>query len=122
MIATLKATWDLVLYVANTEGVLPVVTSVAFSMAITQRLKRFMPFWWSDRQREIGTQCLAFWSAFIPCYWLWDTNYGLLWGITAGIASPVLWAGIVRTIGWKWPHLRVRFSGDSKDDTDEAGV
>lgn len=101
----------------------PLLTAVAFSMAITQRAKRFWPATWTTLQRDIGSQCVAFWTALLPCWQLWDNAYSLYWGAVAGISSPVLWKYVVVPVAGYWsPLRRLKLSGDPTNDTDKAGA
>lgn len=106
--------WHFLMEVLSTAplGFWTVLLSFFGSALLTQRAKFWLPIEWTERARALLTQSIAFWSALVITWLLWPTTIGLIAGGCVGIASPTMYAILVRVIGLKWPDLRDLLSQD----------
>ena len=117
MIEFLTSAWAFVLSVINGAplGFWTLLLAFLVSALVTQRIKFWLPPEWSQRRRTAVTQGIAFWTALAVTWELWPEPIGLLAGVCVGIASPVLWAILVRLIGIRWPAIRDLLSQDTRE-------
>ena len=104
--------------------VIGVAGGLAFSWALTQRVKFMLPDTWSDKKLTSITRAVATLSAFAFCYGLWEAIDGmradpktekplaLIVSIGIAIASPIIYTIVMRIVvhffPWIDAHVSVR--------------
>ncbi len=114
----MKDTWDFLVHVVSTAPtpLWPILVGVTFSALFTQRVKMAFPLRWSQHLRATLTQLVAMLAGFVSVFAVWQTTYGALCGLIAGMLAPTSYFVAVRLIGLKWPQLRDLLSADVREE------
>lgn len=104
----LREAFDFLVHVANNApaGFWPLIVGLCFSALVTQRAKFYVRPELPERTRAFIAQTVAFVTGLGSTWSLWPDRYGFFCGVIVGIASPTLYAIVVRVIGLKWPAVR----------------